>query len=63
MDPGAGDFENFRNRSLDNFNNRCLHHFVYSQELLKEICSYLNCEFIYSVTQDINIWFIMKKNI
>jgi SAM-dependent methyltransferase len=61
MDLAAGDFQNFKNRSLDNFNNRCLHHFVYSPDLLKEICTYLKCEFIYTITEDINIWFIMKK--
>ena len=61
MDPPAGSFEQFKLRSLDNFNNRCLHHYVYSPELLKEICSYLNCEFIYTKTDGINIWFIMKS--
>jgi SAM-dependent methyltransferase len=38
MDPGVGSAEEFRRRSLDNFNNRCLHHHVFdttnSRELL-----------------------------
>jgi hypothetical protein len=62
MDPPAGDLGNFTRRSLDNYNNRCLHHYVYNPELLKEICDYCNCEFIYTVTRGLDIWFIMKKN-
>lgn len=61
MDPAAGNFEQFTKRSLDNFNNRCLHHYVYSPQLLKEICMWFNCEFIYCETEGLNIWFIMKK--
>ena len=62
MDPLAGSLEQFKKRSLDNYKNRCLHHFVYSENLLKEICLYLKCEFIYSNTDKLDIWFIMKKN-
>jgi len=61
MDPLAGNYEQFKERSLKNFENRCLHHYVYSPELLKEIGDFLNCEFIYTVTDGLNIWFIMKK--
>lgn len=57
----AGNFEQFTKRSLDNFNNRCLHHYVYNDELLMEICNYFNCECIYKETQGLNRWFIMKK--
>ncbi|SVB27287.1 uncharacterized protein METZ01_LOCUS180141 [marine metagenome] len=62
MDLTAGNFEQFKQRSLDNYNNRCLHHYVYSKNLLQEICSYLNCEFVYTITKEGDIWFIMKKN-
>jgi len=61
LDPLAGNFEQFTKRSLDNFNNRCLHHYVYSDVLLLEICKYFNCEYIYNETQGIDRWFIMKK--
>ena len=54
-------FEQFLRRSLDNYNNRCLHHYVYSPDLLKEICVFLECEFVYTVTNGLDIWFIMKK--
>jgi hypothetical protein len=62
MDLPAGDLGSFTKRSLDNFNNRCLHHYVYNDELLMEICNYFNCEFIYNETQWINRWFIMRKS-
>ena len=61
MDPPAGDLPAFIERSLDNYINRCLHHYVYDDELLMKICNYFNCEFIYKETQEINRWFIMKK--
>ena len=61
MDLAAGNLSEFTKRSLDNFNNRCLHHYVYSPDLLKEICKYFKCEFIYTITEKLNIWFIMKK--
>jgi SAM-dependent methyltransferase len=60
-DPPAGTFEEFTKRSLDNFNNRCLHHYVYSDELLLEISNYFKCIHIYNETREINRWFIMKK--
>jgi len=61
MDLPAGDLEAFTKRSLDNYNNRCLHHYVYNDELLIEICNYFTCKFIYNETQGLNRWFIMKK--
>jgi len=61
MDSPAGNLEEFAKRSLDNFNNRCLHHYVYNDELLMEICDHFKCEFIYNETQGLDRWFIMKK--
>lgn len=61
MDPPAGDFYNFTKRSLDNFNNRCLHHYVYSPELIAEICTYFNCKMIHTFTEHLNIWNIIQK--
>jgi SAM-dependent methyltransferase len=61
MDLPAGNIDKFKKRSLDNFNNRCLHHYVYNDELLIEICNYFKCKFIYKETNNINRWFIMKK--
>ena len=52
----------YKLRSQNNYNNRCLHHYVYNEDLLNKICSFLNCDHVYSEnTNDGNIWFIMKK--
>lgn len=40
MDTGARDIENFRRRSLDNYNNRCLHQHVFCEESLKKMFAY-----------------------
>jgi len=63
MDKPAGTFEQFKERSLKNYENRCLHHYVYNAELLKEMCSFLDCEFVYTITKGIDIWFVMKKKV
>lgn len=60
-DPAAGSFESFTRRSLDNLKNRCLHHYVYDDDLLNKICAFFSCEFVYAETNNINRWFIIKK--
>jgi hypothetical protein len=47
MDPPAGSCEQFKMRSLDNFNNRCLHHHVFDLEILRKIFKYFKLEIIY----------------
>ena len=42
----AGTLEQFEKRSLDNFNNRCLHQHVFDFELLKKIYRHFNLEII-----------------
>jgi SAM-dependent methyltransferase len=61
LDPPAGNIDQFRLRSLDNFNNRCLHHYVYNDDLLIEICNYFKSKVVYFETQGINRWFVMQK--
>ena len=61
MDRPAGNFQQFKKRSLNNIENRCLHHFVYNPTLLNEICIFVNCKFITTITNGINIWYIMQK--
>ena len=51
----------FKERSYKNFENRFLHHYVYDEKLLKQICTYLKCKYIYSETRGLNIWFILQK--
>jgi SAM-dependent methyltransferase len=41
LDPGAGDFNSFKGRSLDNFNNRGLHHHVFDENNIKQLFEYL----------------------
>ncbi len=44
MDPLAGTKENFYQRSLHNYENRCLHHHVFNAPLVIEICTYCNIQ-------------------
>lgn len=44
MDRLAGNFEEFKARSLKNFENRTLHHHVFDISLLKEIFNFFNLE-------------------
>jgi hypothetical protein len=46
LDPPAGNLENFRARSLDNFNNRTLHHHVFDMDLMKEMMKFLKMEVV-----------------
>lgn len=45
-DPPAINFENFKERSKQNFNNRCFHHHVFSKELILKILNYSGFELI-----------------
>jgi len=49
-DEDAGTEADFKARSLQNFNNRCLHHHVYDLSLLREIFSHLNVEVCFEET-------------
>lgn len=46
MDPPAGDLEEFRTRSLDNFNNRTLHHHVYDIPLIEKMLDHSGFEVV-----------------
>ena len=46
LDKPAGSFEDFKKRSLNNFENRCLHHHVFSKNLLNEVFNYINLDVI-----------------
>jgi len=41
MDPPAGTLDNFKIRSLDNFNNRTLHHHVFDLDLMRAMFNFL----------------------
>ena len=44
MDPPAGTTKEFRQRSLENFTNRCLHHHVFNENNSKELLSAIGIE-------------------
>jgi len=44
MDPPAGDREAMRRRSLANFENRCLHHHVFDQDLIEAMFRHFGLE-------------------
>lgn len=46
LDPPAGSLEQFRERCLDNFSKRAMHHHVFSPELLVEIFSFLRMRIV-----------------
>lgn len=45
-DPPAGDFESFKKRSLDNFNNRTLHHHIFDIDLMKKMLTHIGLEIV-----------------
>ena len=47
MNPPAGDIEHFRKRSLDNYNNRCLHHHVFCLNTLRRMFEHLGLEVLH----------------
>jgi SAM-dependent methyltransferase len=44
MDPAAGTIEEFRQRSHDNFTNRCLHHHVFNEANSRELLSQIGIQ-------------------
>lgn len=52
LDPLAGSLENFKSRSLKNFENRCLHQHIFNLSLLFQIFKNNGIETIYYVNND-----------
>ena len=46
LDPMAGDYENFKKRSLDNFLNRGLHHHVFDVTVIRMMLDFFKIELI-----------------
>lgn len=61
LDPQAGDFNNFKSRSLDNFHNRCLHHHVFDLHLLKKIFKFLKIKILFHDLINFDYVIIGKK--
>jgi hypothetical protein len=54
LDIEAGSFENFRNRSLLNLENRCLHHHVFDLSLMVQVFKHTGFQVVFSRTEGIN---------
>jgi SAM-dependent methyltransferase len=61
MDRPAGTIEQFRERSLKNFENRCIHHHVFNLDVLKEIYDHFNLSVIKTVQLDRDYIIIGQK--
>ncbi len=61
LDPPAGNLEQFKERSLKNIENRCLHHHVFDLSLLKQIVDYFNLSLIRTIETDIDYCVIAQK--
>ena len=62
LDPPCGGKENFKKRSALNYENRCLHHHVFSKECLQKIFNWLELEII-NITEARNNYMITGKKI
>lgn len=61
MDPPAGSFDKFKSRSLDNFNNRTLHHHVFDINLMRNMFNFLKMEIIQENTTDKDLLMLAIK--
>ena len=62
MDSPAGSFEDFEKRSLDNNNNRMLHHHIFDLKLIGEILKYTNFKIIHTCEMVQNYYVLAQKN-
>jgi ubiquinone/menaquinone biosynthesis C-methylase UbiE len=46
LDKAAGSFDQFKQRSLNNYENRCLHHHVFDPELVEKMCEHIGLNVI-----------------
>ena len=61
-DPGAGDFESFKQRSKQNLENRCLHHHVFDTSLAVELVHHIGLQiFAVEVFKPYDIFVVARK--
>lgn len=62
-DPGIENKKKLKERTLKNFNNRCVHHHVFNTPLIIKLCNYLKLE-IHAVEHfnPFNIVLLLRKN-
>lgn len=61
MDPPAGSLEQFRARSLDNFNNRTLHHHVFDLHVMQNMLAYAGFEVLETAETRTDLFALAKK--
>ena len=61
FDSPAGTLAQFRERSLRNFENRCLHHHVFDRNVLKKIFSYFGLAIVLSARFDTDYVMVGRK--
>jgi SAM-dependent methyltransferase len=60
LDPGAGSAEEFRRRSLDNVNNRCLHHHVFDERNSRELLTRCGMNVVAVESADFHIFLVAR---
>lgn len=61
-DPPAGNFDNFKRRSLDNFKNRTLHHHVFNLETMSEMMEYLGLRCVQKTATKVEFFVLAVKD-
>lgn len=62
MDKAAGTFEAFRERSWRNYENRCLHHHIFHDDVLLKLAEYLQMEvLVHGMLFEANLIIVMRK--
>lgn len=62
LDLPAGNIENFKKRSLDNFNNRTLHHHVFDLSVIKMMVEFCGLEVVKENETDQDFFVLAIKN-
>ena len=62
FDPQAGNYNSFKRRCYNNITNRCLHHHVFSDNLLLELFKYCNMETVLQHTSKTDLFILAKKS-
>lgn len=62
LDPGVDSYDEFKSRSMMNSENRCLHHYVFNANLIKEMFSYTNFRLVDIGETDHDYFALAKKS-
>lgn len=60
-DDGIKSLDDFQKRSLNNYKNRCIHHHVFSNEILKEIAEYFKLDILENTEFHYNHYLLARK--